>query len=71
MRSDEMRRMAAAECHWVLALCLPCRLAPLIDKGDGEGVGANDGERGGDVHEMVGEDGLLGVCLVRSVRMRR
>lgn len=41
--------------------CLPCRLAPLFDKGDGEGGGANDGWRGGYARRMDGESGLLGV----------
>ena len=39
--------------------CLPCRLAPLFDKGDGEGGGANDEERFGYARRMVGEGGLL------------
>ena len=52
--------------------CLPYRLAPLIDKGDGEGGGTNDDERLGDAAVgLVGEGGLLTAdWLWRDVRMR-
>lgn len=47
VRSDEMRLGSVAwRHHRVSAVaCLSYRLAPLFDKGDGEGGGANDDKR--------------------------
>ena len=51
--------------------CLPCRLAPLFDKWDGEGGGTNEDGWLGDVQEIVGDGGLLAAnWLWRDVRMR-
>lgn len=45
-RSDEMRRRwRRLTSSGVGVACLPCRLAPLFDKGDGEGGGTNDDGR--------------------------
>ena len=67
-----MRRRADG---WTLSgvgvACLPFRLAPLFDKGDGEGGGANEGGRLGLLGGVVGEGGLLAAnWLGRDVRMR-
>lgn len=58
---------AAGRYHVSPVACLPFRLAPLFDKGDGEGGGANDSGRIGEARRMSGdvgreEDG----CLVLS-----
>lgn len=67
---DEMRRMAAAaECYQISGggvACLPCRLAPLFDKGSGEGGGANDVGRLGDAVRYGGGWVARAVCLVLS-----
>lgn len=71
-RSNEMRLRVAG--GWALSgvgvACLPYRLAPLFDKGDGEGGGANEGWRGGYARRMVGEGGLLGIVSCGVFRMR-
>lgn len=46
--------------------CLACRLAPLFDKGDGEGGWANDGMRLGDAVRYGGGWAARAVCLVLS-----
>lgn len=57
---------AAGRYHVSSVACLPFRLAPLFDKGDGEESGTNDVGRLGDVVRYGGGWAARAVCLVSS-----